>query len=107
MMNQLIRLNQTSSGRPRAWWQVRGALRVALLLVTAIAITMCLDPDLRAAAHVTLVEPVLALTRAAALWEGWRPLALALAAALLSGAAWQRSRVSRVRRENRSISATA
>lgn len=92
MMKTLISLNETSNSRQRAWWEVRGALRVALLLVTAIAITMCLDPELRIAARVTLLEPgaaVLNMTRA---WDGWLPLGFAVAAGMLIAAALRRTR---------------
>lgn len=107
MMNTLISLNDTSSSEPRAWWKVRGALRAALVLVTAIAIAMCLEPTLRTALRVTLLAPTLEIAQAVFAWEGWLPLGFATATGALAALALRRIRPARQSRSEGEMGAAA
>lgn len=107
MMKTLISLNETSNAPMRHWWEVRGALRAALVLVTVVAFVMCLERDLRGAFRVTVLEPAMEMVGAVVAWNGWLPLGFAIGAGAPAAAAMRRARSGRPSREQGAIRATA
>lgn len=107
MMKTLISLNETSNTPQRPWWEVRGALRAALIVVTAIAIGMCLERNLRAAVRASVVEPFMAAAQPLLAWDGWVPLGFAIGAGAFAAAALRRTRAPRPVRERRAVELAA
>ena len=59
-----------ASSAPRAWWQVRGTLWLALLCVCGTSVLLSATTNRRAASEASLLSPAASQLKLAAEWSG-------------------------------------